>query len=282
MPTRPTVAFQGTLGAYSHLACRSALPGHEPVPCPTFDAAFAAVASGAVDTAMLPIENSQAGRVVDFHRLLPQHALFYVAEHYEPVRHQLLAVHGATLGSLRRVRSHPQALEQCRASLERLGLQAIPASDTAGAALEVAEAGDPSTGALASTLAASLHGLAILAADVQDADDNTTRFLQLSRAPLAELPPHAEPITSCLFRVRNLPAALYKTLGGFATNGVNLLKLESWQMPGFRWTQFAIDFEGRPGTPAVDHALEELGFFASELRVLGTYPAHPYRWKAGT
>lgn len=281
--TKPhRVAFQGTLGAYSHLACQAALPDHEVLPCPTFDRAFDAVDQGEVEVALLPVENSQAGRVVDFHRLLPKHtALHVVGEHYQPVRHQLLAKPGVTLAELRRVRSHPQALEQCRHTLNRLGIEPVVAADTAGAAAEVAAGDDPSTGAIASSLAARIHGLAIVVPDVHDADDNTTRFLKLSRTPLDPSTLEGSVVTSCLFRVRNLPAALYKALGGFATNGINLLKLESWQMPGFQWTQFAIDFEGRPGATNVEHAMEELAFFSAELRVLGSYRAHPFRWTLG-
>ncbi len=281
MSLPPIVAFQGTLGAWSHLSCRAFVPNHTVLPCRSFDAAFDAVEQGRADLALLPVENSRAGRVTDFHRLLPQRPLHLVGEHYQPVAHQLMGLPGATLEGIRRVRSHPQALEQCRNTLERLGIEAVADHDTAGAAAEVAEAGDASVGALASPLAAEIYGLQILLPDAQDDDDNTTRFLALAREPLHVLPNHGPLVTSCLFRVRNLPAALYKGLGGFATNGVNLLKLESWQMPGFQWTQFAIDFEGHTTKPSVAHALEELAFFSDELRVLGSYPAHPYRWRAG-
>jgi prephenate dehydratase len=239
---------------------------------------FDAVEEGRAELAMLPVENSQAGRVADIHRLLPQRDLFVVGEYYLPVRHHLLGVPGSTLETLRRVRSHPQALAQCRRYLNLRGLEAVASKDTAGSAAEVAELRDPSIGAIASSIAGRIYGLDSLDQNIQDALLNTTRFVIMARAPI-DPDPSKRLITSCLFRCRNLPAALYKALGGFATNGINLLKLESYQLGGFRWTQFAIDFEGHPRQPAARHALEELGFFSTEVRVLGTYEAHPYRFE---
>ncbi|MCB9680166.1 MAG: prephenate dehydratase [Alphaproteobacteria bacterium] len=273
------VAFQGELGAYSHLACRAACPDHAVMPCPSFDAVFDAVEGGQAELGMLPVENSQAGRVADIHRLLPQRSLHIIGEHYQPVHHQLLGVPGATRAQVREARSHPQALAQCRTYLHRHAIKPVASRDTSGAALDVAALGDPGVAALASTLAGELAGLTVLDADIEDAADNTTRFLVMAesaRDPGATAGPL---VTSCLFRVRNIPAALYKALGGFATNGVNLHKLESYQLGGFRWAQFAIDFEGHPAVPAVARAMEELRFFSHELRVLGTYPAHPYRFR---
>jgi prephenate dehydratase len=272
-----TVAFQGSLGAFSHLACAMACPDVQPLPCGTFDEVFDAVEEGRASLGMIPVENSQAGRVVDIHRLLPERSLHIIGEHYLPVHHQLLALPGATLADLKVVRSHPQALAQCWHYLRARGLEAHAASDTAGAAKEVAELGDPRVGAIASTLAAEIYGLQRLDQDIHDAVGNTTRFLLMAPQPHDPGPNAGTVITSCLFRVRNLPAALYKALGGFATNGVNLLKLESYQLGGFAWTQFAIDLEGHPEHPLVANALAELEFFCEELRVLGTYPAHPAR-----
>jgi prephenate dehydratase len=272
-----TVAFQGAHGAFSHMACALACPELEPLPCNTFDEVFDAVEEGRACRAMIPVENSQAGRVVDIHRLLPERSLHIIGEHFHAVHHQLLAVPGATLADVRIVRSHPQALAQCWRYLRSRGLEAHAASDTAGAAKEVAALGDPRIGAIASTMAGRIYGLECLDSNIEDARGNTTRFLLMSREPHDPGPDTGPVITSCLFRVRNLPAALYKALGGFATNGVNLLKLESYQLGGFAWTQFSIDLEGHPEHPLVAHALHELRFFCEELRVLGTYRADPAR-----
>jgi prephenate dehydratase len=276
-PSR-TIAFQGAPGAYSHLACLAVRPELSPLPCETFDDVFDAVEQGRALLAAIPVENSQAGRVVDNHRLLPARSLHVIGEHYQPIHHQLLAVPGATVEDIRAVRSHPQALAQCRRYLRTRGWEPVVWSDTSGAARDVARLGDPSVAAIASAIAGDLWGLVTLDRDVEDDPNNTTRFLVLSRT--AELPGAASgpAITSVVFRVRNLPAALYKALGGFATNGINLLKIESYQVGGaFRWTQFAVDFEGHPADPPVANAMEELRFFSTELRVLGTYPAHPWR-----
>ncbi|BBK45188.1 prephenate dehydratase [Allostella vacuolata] len=272
------IAFQGQLGAYSHLACRNARPEFEPLPCADFEEAFAAVAGGAADLGMIPIDNSVAGRVADIHHLLPHSGLHIVGEHFQPVHHHLLAVPGATLGGLRQVQSHIHALPQCRGFLRRHGLQAVVAADTAGAARDVAVRGDPTVGAIASSLAGEIYGLVSLAANIEDAANNTTRFVILAREPVVPPPNAGAVITSFVFRVRSVPAALYKAMGGFATNGVNMTKLESYMLQGrFEATQFYADVEGHPEERPLRLALEELQFFCRDLRILGVYPAHPYR-----
>ncbi|MCP1336887.1 prephenate dehydratase [Futiania mangrovi] len=281
-PSR-TVAFQGEPGAYSHLACLEALPDMVPLACPTFEDSFAAVKDGRASRVMTPIENSVYGRVADIHHLLPESGLFIVAEHFLRVRHQLLALKGASLETLTRVMSHAQALGQCRMHLRSLGLKAVTAADTAGSARIVAESDDRTLGALASSLAAEIYGLEILRSDMEDAGHNTTRFLVLSEEPDDAEPEEGPCITSFVFRVRNVPAALYKTMGGFATNGVNITKLESYQLEGsFAASQFYADIEGHPEDVPVRRALEELEFFTKYLKILGVYKAHPYRrnWSA--
>jgi prephenate dehydratase len=272
------IAFQGEPGANSHIACQIAYPALTPLPCPSFEDAFAAVSDGQAQLAMIPIENSVAGRVADVHQLLPDSGLYIVGERFLPIRHQLLGLKGASLADLTAVRSHPQALGQCRLTLRKLGLVPVKTADTAGAAREIAELADPRIGALASTLAAEIYGLEILKADVADAPHNATRFIVLAREP-DDAEPEAGPcVTSFVFRVRNVPAALYKAMGGFATNGVNMTKLESYQIGGsFTATQFYADVEGHPSERRLQLALEELQFFSSELKVLGVYPADPYR-----
>ena len=270
------IAFQGELGANSDMACREMLPGMTPVPCPTFEDAFAAVSSGDCALAMIPIDNTLAGRVADIHHLLPDSGLAIVGEHFLPIRFQLMARPGTRLDDVRRVHTHIHALGQCRGIIREHGWQGLVAGDTAGAARWVAEAGAPGDAALAPALAAELYGLDILARDVEDAAHNTTRFVVLSREPEEPDPAlsGADVVTSFVFRVRNIPAALYKAMGGFATNGVNMTKLESYQLGGtFTATQFYSDIEGRPGETGVDNALEELAFFTTDLRLLGTYPA---------
>ncbi len=271
-----TVVFQGAPGAWSHLAALSAAPELQPVGLPTFEDAFDAVEAGLAAAAVVPVENAIAGRVADIHRLLPERTLHIVAEHFQPVDHQLLAPPGATLDTLRVVRSHPQALAQCRRTLRALGLRPEVAADTARAAAEVADAADPSVGALASPLAAARYGLQVIQPRASDLHGNTTRFVVLATAPRTP-PPEVATITSCLFTLRNVPAALYKALGGFATNGVNLVRLESHQLDGFAWTQFSVDFEGRPEDTSIHLALEELAFFSERWRILGCYPAAPDR-----
>jgi prephenate dehydratase len=277
-PGAGRIAFQGEPGAYSHLACRREFPGSEALPCATFEDALTAVAEGRADVGMIPIENSLAGRVADIHHLLPESGLFIVAERFLRVRHQLMGLKAARLEDLKTVLSHTHALGQCRRSIRELGLRAEIAADTAGAARHVAQTGDSSLAAIASELAAEIYGLKVLRADIEDAAHNTTRFVVLAREADDAQPGAGPVITSLVFRVRNVPAALYKALGGFATNGVNMTKLESYQIEGsFNATQFFADIEGHPKDASVARALEELAFFTSELRLLGTYPADPFR-----
>jgi prephenate dehydratase len=275
------IAYQGERGANSHLACSEAFPNLEPTAYPTFEDALAAVRSGEVRYAMIPIENSVAGRVADIHHLLPKADLFIVGEHFLRVRHQLMAKKGATLTSVKKVLSHTQALGQCRAVLRKLGLQPVPEADTAGSARMVAESQDPTLAAIASRLAAEIYGLDILMSDIEDEAHNTTRFLVLAKEPDDAEPGDGPVITTFIFRVKNVPAALYKALGGFATNGVNMTKLESYQPEGsFNATMFYADIEGHPADRPVALALEELSFFSAKLELLGTYPASPFRAEA--
>ncbi len=272
------VAFQGEPGANSEIAVRAFLPDADPLPCKTFEDCFAALEKGVADHAMIPVENSVAGRVADIHHILPTENVYIVGEQFLPIKHQLMAVPGATVEGLRTVQSHVQALGQCRRTIHSLGLTPIVGADTAGSARQIAEAKDPARAAIASRLAAEIYGLHILAEDIEDDDRNVTRFLVISRRNVKV--PHGEgpTITTIVFRVRNVPAALYKALGGFATNGVNMTKLESYQIGGtFFATQFLADVEGHPDDPSVALALEELAFFSAELRVLGVYPAAPFR-----
>jgi prephenate dehydratase len=257
------IAFQGLSGAYSDLACRAAFPAMTTLPCENFDDAFAAVRNGAARLAMIPIENSVAGRV---------------GEYFQRVNHCLLAPKGATLAGLKTVASHVQALSQCRKIIRNLGLTPVVHADTAGAAAEVARHGDPTAAAIASSLAAQIHGLDILKADIEDADHNTTRMVVMCREPIDPDPAKGPVITSFVFRVRSVPAALYKALGGFATNGVNITKLESYMLDGhFTVAQFYADILGHPDQRPVRLALEELSFFSREVRILGVYPANPFR-----
>lgn len=275
--TSPSIAFQGVRGAYSNMACRDRYPDLEALACATFEDAFAAVERGRAELAMIPIENSLAGRVADIHRLLPDSGLHIVAETFQRVRHQLLGVPGAALGGLRTAHSHVHALAQCRRSIRAHGLTPVVEADTAGAAAAVAASGDASRAAIASTLAAETYGLAVLAADIEDAGHNTTRFVVMAREPRRP-EPGAAAITSFVFRVKNIPAALYKALGGFATNGVNMLKLESYILDGsFTAAQFYCDIAGHPDDPAIRRAFDELAFFSREVKVLGAYPADPLR-----
>ena len=276
--TDNTIAFQGLPGAYSDLACRAAFPAMTTLPCESFEDAFAAVRGGAARLAMIPIENSLAGRVADIHHLLPESGLHIIGEHFQRVNHQLLAPKGAKLSDLKTVASHVQALSQCRNIIRDLGLTPIIRADTAGAAVEVAQLGDKTAAAIASSLAAEIHGLDILKADIEDAAHNTTRMIVLSREPIDPDPNQGTVITSFVFRVRSVPAALYKALGGFATNGVNITKLESYMIDGhFTVAQFYADILGHPDQRAVRLALEELSFFSREVRILGVYPASSFR-----
>jgi prephenate dehydratase len=273
-----TIVFQGEPGANSHIACRDAYPDCVAVPCPTFEDAFAAVAGGDADLGMIPIENSVAGRVADIHHLMPTSGLHIIGEYFLPIRHQLMAPRGATLDDIKTVESHVMALGQCRNVIRRLGLRRIVAADTAGSAREVAERKDKTRAAIASRLAAEIYGLDILAEDVEDEAHNTTRFIVLARQPQKPQPGNGPVITTFVFEVRNIPAALYKALGGFATNGVNMTKLESYMIEGnFFATQFYADVEGHPDDRNLALALAELEFFSKELKILGVYPAHPFR-----
>jgi len=274
----PMIAFQGVPGAYSDLACRDAYPGMATLPCPSFEAAIDAVREGRAELAMLPCENSLAGRVPDIHRLLPDSTLSVVGEHFQRVEHCLLAPKGATLTTIRRAHSHPVALGQVRRILRELNLTPVIEADTAGSAEIIAQRGGTEDAAIASSLAAEIYGLEVLRANVEDAAHNTTRFYVTAKAP--RIPPADAPdlVTTFVFRVRNVPAALYKALGGFATNGVNMTKLESYMLDGhFTATQFLCDVDGHPEQPPLRRALEELQFFSREVRVLGVYPAHPFR-----
>ena len=272
-----TIAYQGEPGANSHIACKDVYPGWTPLPCAGFEDALAAVGDGTADLAMIPIENTIAGRVADIHNLLPTSNLFIVGEYFLPIRFQLLGLPSARLDTITSVYSHVHALGQCRRAIRRLGLTPHVTGDTAGSAREIRDWGDASRASLAPRLAAEIYGLQILEENVEDAAHNTTRFVVLSRTD-ERAPAGPAIITSFVFRVRNVPAALYKALGGFATNGVNMTKLESYMVEGsFTATQFLADVDGHPDEPALAGALEELAFFCKELKILGVYPAHPSR-----
>jgi len=272
------IAFQGVLGAYSDLACRAAYPGAQTLPCPSFEAAMAALRDGQCDLAMLPCENSLAGRVPDIHRMLPDSGLFVVGEHFQRVEHCLLAPKGASLATLKRAHSHPVALGQVLRLLKDMNLTPVIEADTAGAAALIAERGGVEDAAIASELAAEIYGLEVLKRNVEDEAHNTTRFYVMSRE--RSDPPVDAPnvVTTFVFQVRSIPAALYKALGGFATNGINMTKLESYMVGGrFAATQFLCDVDGHPDQPGLRRAFEELRFFSSSMKILGAYRAHPYR-----
>ena len=272
------IAYQGEPGANSHIACIEAYPTYEPMPCGTFEDAFHAVAEGEAALAMIPIDNSVAGRVADIHHLLPRSNLYIIGEHFLPVHHQLMIVPGADRAEIKTVHSHVHALGQCRKVIRELGLKPIVAADTAGAARELSESREPSRAAIASKLASEIYGLEVIREDIEDESHNTTRFVVLSATPQDAEPEDIPVITTFVFRVRNVPAALYKAMGGFATNGVNMTKLESYQIEGqFSATQFYADIEGHPSERNVRLAMEELEFFTSYLRVLGIYKASPHR-----
>jgi prephenate dehydratase len=282
MTGRKKIVFQGEPGANSHNACRDVYPDYEAIPCATFEDCFAAITDGTVDLGMIPVENSTAGRVVDIHHLLPRSELHIIGEYFLPIRYQLMAPKGATLAGLKAVQSHPQALGQCRETLRALKVEAVVGGDTAGSAREVAERGDPTRGALAPRLAAELYGLDILKADVVDEPHNTTRFIILSREDLRAAAGIGPVITTFVFNVRNVPAALYKALGGFATNAINMTRLESYMVGGqFTATQFLADVEGHPDERGLTNALEELGFFA-DYRILGVYRESAFRDRVKT
>jgi prephenate dehydratase len=272
------ISFQGEPGAYSHQACRQARPGLEAVPCRTFEDAIELCRSGDVDLAMLPVENSTYGRVADIHSLLPGSGLHIVDEAFVRVHINLLAVRGTRLEDVRAAMSHTVLLGQCRDFLKAHGLRAVTGADTAGSAKIVAERGDPTLAALASELAGEIYGLDVLARQIEDQSNNTTRFLVMSRTPDHARRGPGPMMTTFTFRVRNIPAALYKALGGFATNGVNMTKLESYMVGGsFTATEFYADIEGHPDDHNVRLALEELSYFTTALDILGVYPADPRR-----
>ena len=272
------IAFQGLPGAYSDLACRTVYPDMTTLPCGAFEDVFAAVHDGKARLAMIPIENSVAGRVADIHHLLPGSGLHIIGEHFQRVNHQLLALRGSKLGNLKTAHSHVHALSQCRKFMRQHALTPIVHADTAGAAKQLSEDREPTMAAIASTLAAEIYDLEILGDNIEDEEHNTTRFLIMATDPIDPDPDDGLVVTSFVFRVRNVPAALYKALGGFATNGVNMTKLESYMVQGqFVATQFYADIEGHPDETSVRLALEELGFFSREVTILGVYPASPTR-----
>lgn len=276
------VAFQGVPGAYSHLACVEMFPGLEPLPTAAFEDTLEAVRGGGASRAVIPVENSVAGRVADIHRLMPESGLHIVAEHFGRVEHHLLAVGSASMKTVRKVHSHIHALGQCGRFLRRHRLEPVVHADTAGAAAEIARMGDPAHAAIASRLAGEVHGLRSVRARIEDARHNTTRFLALARSPLRRRRDGTPVVTTFVFRVRNVPAALFKALGGFATNAVNMTKLESYMLGGdFFATQFYADVDGDPRDRSLALALEELRFFSHEVRILGTYPAHEFRLGGG-
>ncbi len=280
-PPERTISFQGTPGAYSHMACRQAYPELAALPCHSFEDAFAAVREGRTRYAMIPVDNSVAGRVADVHHLLPKGGLHIVGEQFVRVNHHLLGVKGASLQTVRVVESHVHALGQCREFIRACGFKARIAADTAGAAADVAASGGPTKAAIASRLAAEIYGLQILKPGIEDAEHNTTRFLVLAPEPRHPGPHDGPTITTFTFRVRNRPAALYKALGGFATNGVNMVKLESYVDGAFTQAEFYADIMGHPQAENVRLAFEELRFFSHSVEILGVYPADRFRERVG-
>jgi prephenate dehydratase len=277
--TKGRIAFQGELGANSHEACVAAFPDMEPVPHAAFEEAFDAVKNGDCQLGMIPVENSIAGRVADVHHLLPSSGLKIIGERFKPIHFQLMVNPGVKLEDVKTVASMPIALGQCRKSLRRMGLKTVPVGDTALAAKLLSENPDPTHGAVSPALAAELYGLEIVARDIEDEHNNTTRFLVMTADKDPPPPPFTTPcVTSFIFRVRNLPAALYKALGGFATNGVNMTKLESYMENGaFTATFFYAEVDGRPEDRDLALALEELRFFSERFEILGVYPADAFR-----
>ena len=271
------IAFQGEPGAYANVAARQAVPHAQAVPRPTFEDAIEAAKSGDTDLVIIPVENSLIGRIADIHHLLPESGLHIVGEHFMPIRHQLLGLKDATLEGITSVYSQLPALAQCRTILRDRKLVAHNWYDTAGSAKHIAELGDKTAAAIASTLAGEFYGLKVLKADIEDEHHNATRFLIMSRQD-ERAPNSGKVVTSLVFQVKNIPAALYKAMGGFATNGVNMTKLESYQLGGsFNATQFYADIQGHPDEPHVARALEELAFHTARHTIMGVYPAHPYR-----
>ncbi|MEL7040260.1 MAG: prephenate dehydratase [Pseudomonadota bacterium] len=272
------IAYQGERGANSHIACREMYPDHAPIACGTFEDVIAMVESGDAALAMIPVENTIAGRVGDIHHLLPETSLHMIGEHLMRIRFQLMGLKGSNMAQIKSAYSHVMALGQCRHFLRQHGIEARAAADTAGAARQVADRKDPSVAAIAPALAAEEYGLDIFASDIEDASHNTTRFVIMAPEPLDLRPEDGPAMTAFLFQVRNIPSSLYKALGGFATNGVNMTKLESYQIEGsFAASQFYAEIEGHPNERSVQLALEELGFFSNSLKILGVYPRHPAR-----
>lgn len=274
-----TIAFQGMHGAYSDMACRDAFPGLQTVSCDSFDDAFNAVIEGRSDLAMIPIDNTIAGRVADVHHLMSKGGLYIIGEHFLPVHHMLLSVPGAKLEDIKHVHSHVHAIPQCRKFIKKHGMKAHVYDDTAGAANFVAQSKDSSHAAIASVLSSEIYGLEIIESNIEDRSHNTTRFIVLSKEPLIPDINEEDVVTTLLFEVRNIPAALYKALGGFATNGLSLSKLESYMDENFQAPRFYCDIEGHPETQAMKNALEELRFYAKDMRMLGAYKAAEFRLK---
>ncbi len=277
--TDKVIAYQGVEGAYSHLACQNAFPHSRSIACESFENAMELVENRTADFAMIPVENSTAGRVEEIYRLIPESSLFIVDEHFEPVNHCLLGIKGSTLEDIRYVASHPQALAQCYKNILDCEMVAVAKFDTAGSAREIRDKNDPAWGAIASKLAAKLYDLEIHKEYFGDLQGNVTRFIILSREnTIPKLEADKEYITSVIFHVRDIPAALYKALGGFATNGVNLLKLESYSMTGsLQVSRFHIDIEAHPEEPHLKRAMDELRYFAKEIKYLGVYEKQPGR-----
>ena len=274
------IAFQGVPGAYSHMACQTVKPGMDAVACASFEDMLSAVQDGRAGLAMVPVENSTAGRVADIHHLLPESGLHIIGEHFQRVNHHLLAPRGSQLDNLKTVHSHAQGFAQCRQHIRKLGLTPIMHADTAGAAKDVAAMGDPTVAAVASRLAAEIYDLDIMIDSLEDDKKNTTRFLIMAADPIIPKISDVPMITTLVFKLRSVPAALYKALGGFATNSINLTKLESYMRPGINErVQFYMDVEGHIDAPAMVHAMEELRFYCmkDEVKVLGTYAASPGR-----
>ena len=274
------IAFQGVPGAYSHMACQAVKPDMDAVACASFEDMLSAVQDGRAALAMVPVENSTAGRVANIHHLLPESGLHIIGEHFQRVNHHLLAPRGSRLDKLKTVHSHAQGLAQCRQHIRKLGLTPIMHADTAGAAKDVAAMGDPTVAAVASLLAAEIYDLDIMIDSLEDDKKNTTRFLIMAADPIIPKISDVPMITTLVFKLRSVPAALYKALGGFATNSINLTKLESYMRPGIsERVQFYMDVEGHIDAPAMVHAMEELRFYCmkDEVKVLGTYAASPDR-----
>ena len=275
---RSVIVYQGESGAFSHLACQQFFPDHTPMPCGSFATAFKRVKQGEAQLAMVPVENTVAGRVSDIYHLLPEGGLHIIGERYLPVHHQLLGVKGASLSDIKSARSHPMALGQVRKRLTDWNIRPVADVDTAGAARAVSELKDKTIGAIASSLSAEIYGLDVIKSNIEDSPNNTTRFLVLSPDALIADKDQGPCVTSLVFKVRSVASALYKALGGFATNGINMTKLESYMVGGsFKAAQFYADIEGHPEDPAMKDALEELAFFSENVTLLGTYPADASR-----